>query len=54
MSQEAVAYGSGLAVSTYSRIEGGKVNPTWTTVRGILRALDATVGDLAVLVDRRR
>jgi DNA-binding XRE family transcriptional regulator len=42
-----VAVDAGITVSHLSKIETGKVNPTWGTVEGIARGLGVTVIDIA-------
>ncbi len=42
-----VAEDAGITVSHLSRIETGKVNPTWGTVEAIAGALGVTIADLA-------
>lgn len=44
--QEALAFGAGLTLSGYGRIERGEANPVWTTVKEIASALGLTVGEL--------
>lgn len=52
-SQEALAHDAGLTVATLARIERGKSNPTWTTVRSIAVALGITLADLGKAVEKR-
>lgn len=47
VSQEALAYEAGVTSGTLSLIERGRSNPTWGTVKGISRALDVSIADLA-------
>lgn len=54
VSQESIARGAGLTVSTYARIERGEANPTWMTVTQIARALDVSLAELGEAVDRTR
>ncbi len=42
-----VAEDAGITVSHLSKIETGKVNPTWGTVASIAKALDVTVAEIA-------
>jgi transcriptional regulator with XRE-family HTH domain len=42
-----VAEDAGITVAHLSKIEGGKVNPTWGTVQAIAGALGLTVVDVA-------
>jgi transcriptional regulator with XRE-family HTH domain len=39
LTQEDLAHLSGLTVAAYARIERGTVNPTWTTVLALSKAL---------------
>lgn len=52
LSQEAVAHDAGLTVSAYARIERGEVNPTWSTVVGIARALGVSLAALGESVEK--
>jgi transcriptional regulator with XRE-family HTH domain len=36
-----------------SRVEGGRINLRWATLQRFLRAIDATLADLAAEVERR-
>lgn len=47
MRQLDLAEDAGITVSHLSRIETGKVNPTWGTVEAIARALDVTMVEVA-------
>jgi DNA-binding XRE family transcriptional regulator len=49
--QEGLAYAAGISVATYARIERGQVNPTWTTVRRIIKALGLTVSEFGAAID---
>lgn len=51
MTQEALAHAAGVTVGHLSMIERGHSNPTWSTVRGIAKALDISMSDLAKLAD---
>lgn len=51
LSQEAVAHQAGLTVSAYARIERAEVNPTWTTVVGVARALGVSLAELSEAVE---
>jgi transcriptional regulator with XRE-family HTH domain len=53
-SQEAVAHAAGLSVASYARIERAEVNPTWTTVTRIAKALGTSVSELAQAVELYR
>jgi transcriptional regulator with XRE-family HTH domain len=52
LTQEDVAYDAGITPGTLSRIEGGRANPTWTTVERIAEALDVSLVDLAQAIER--
>jgi DNA-binding XRE family transcriptional regulator len=43
-----------LTVGTLARIEVGKANPTWTTVRRIAEALEIRLSDLGRAVESER
>jgi transcriptional regulator with XRE-family HTH domain len=45
-SQESVAYAAGISVNALRRVEYGKSNPTWTTVRLIVDALSVSLAEL--------
>lgn len=47
LTQEAVAHDAGVTTATLGVIERGLSNPTWATLQGIARALDASMVDLA-------
>jgi transcriptional regulator with XRE-family HTH domain len=47
MTQQDLAVAAGLTLTAVTRIETGKANPTWLTVRGIADALDVTMVELA-------
>ncbi len=47
MTQQDLAMAAGLTLTAITRIETGKANPTWLTVRGIAGALDVTMVELA-------
>ena len=47
-SQESVAYAAGISVNALRRVEYGKSNPTWTTVRVIVEALSVSLAELEV------
>jgi transcriptional regulator with XRE-family HTH domain len=52
LTQEDVAIAAGITPGTLSRIEGGKANPTWTTVERIAAALSVSVTELAAAAER--
>lgn len=43
-----VAEDAGITVAHLSKIESGKVNPTWGTVQDIAMALNVTIADIAI------
>jgi transcriptional regulator with XRE-family HTH domain len=45
--QLALAEDADMTVAHLSKIENGRVNPTWGTVLAIATALDVTIADLA-------
>jgi transcriptional regulator with XRE-family HTH domain len=52
LTQEDVAFGSDLAAGTISKIEGGKIDPAFSTVRSIARTLGLSMEELGRAVDR--
>ena len=46
VTQEALAYKSGLALSQIARIETARINPTLSTAFAIARALDVSLPEL--------
>jgi transcriptional regulator with XRE-family HTH domain len=54
MSQESVAREAGLTVGSFARIERGEANPSWTSVRRILDALELSLSELAAVLDEER
>jgi transcriptional regulator with XRE-family HTH domain len=52
LTQEEVAHEAGITPGTYSRIEGARANPTWTTVERIARALGVSLSVLAAAVEK--
>jgi transcriptional regulator with XRE-family HTH domain len=49
--QEDVAHNAGITVAALARIERGKANPRWTTVRRITSALEISLAELVVAVE---
>jgi transcriptional regulator with XRE-family HTH domain len=47
LKQLAVAEDAGITVAHLSKIESGKVNPTWSTVETVAKALGVTVAEVA-------
>lgn len=55
ITQEDLAHAADVTTTALSRIEGGKANPTWTTLARILNALNASLTELeAALVRAKR
>jgi transcriptional regulator with XRE-family HTH domain len=52
--QEDLAHRAGLTVAAFARIERGKANPTWTTVRRIAAALEVPLTGLVEAVERSK
>jgi len=53
LTQEELAGRSKLHLTWVGRIEGGKANPSWGTVRRIAQALGITLGKLAELAEQK-
>jgi transcriptional regulator with XRE-family HTH domain len=51
ISQEQLAFDTGLSVSALSKIERGINNPRWTSVWDIARALDVDMVEIVVAVE---
>ncbi len=54
MSQEALAFRSGVSTGAIARIELGQASPAWVTVRLIADALGVTLTELAAAVEAER
>jgi len=54
LTQEAVAHAAGAHPTWVSRLEGGRLNPSWGMVARIARALDVEVSDLAKAAEGRK
>jgi transcriptional regulator with XRE-family HTH domain len=52
MTQEKLAFDTGLSASALSRIERGVNNPRWTTLRDIAAALDVGIDELLAAIER--
>jgi transcriptional regulator with XRE-family HTH domain len=52
LKQANVAEDAGITVAHLSKIEGGKVNPTWTTVVSIGEALGVSISELAKAAEK--
>jgi transcriptional regulator with XRE-family HTH domain len=53
ITQEQLAFDAGITSSALSRIERGLNSPGWTTLRRIVDALDVSLVELAMGVERR-
>jgi transcriptional regulator with XRE-family HTH domain len=45
LTQQALAVKAGLALSYISKLEGGRANPSWTTIKALAKALGKTRND---------
>jgi transcriptional regulator with XRE-family HTH domain len=55
VTQEDLAHAAEVTTTALSRIEGGKANPTWTTLTRILAALEVSLTELdAALAQTKR
>ena len=54
LKQLPVAEDAGITVAHLSKIESGKVNPTWGTVEAIARALGVTTLEVAATLEKLR
>jgi transcriptional regulator with XRE-family HTH domain len=54
VTQEDLAHAADVTTTALSRIEGGKANPTWTTLARILDALKANLAELEAALARVR
>ena len=52
MTQEELAHRSGLHPTWISRVEGGSMNPAWSSVMRLCRGLDVPISELARRVER--
>lgn len=52
MTQEELAFRSGLTVPWISRLENGAINPQWSTVLMVAKGLGVRGGELADLAER--
>jgi transcriptional regulator with XRE-family HTH domain len=52
LSREALAFRSGVTTGSLARIELGQSSPAWATVREIAQALDVSIVELAVAVEK--
>lgn len=53
ITQEELGARVGIDPTYVSRVEGGRINLRWGTLQRFLRALDATLADLAAEVERQ-
>jgi transcriptional regulator with XRE-family HTH domain len=54
VTQEDLAHSADVTTTALSRIEGGKSNPTWTTLARILVALGVSLTELEAALARAR
>jgi len=54
ITQEEVAHRAGLTVTAVARVERGRTDPAWSTVRLIADALDVSLAELVVAVEAER
>lgn len=54
LKQLAVAEDAGITVAHLSKIEGGKVNPTWGTVEAVAQALGVTMVEISLAAEDRK
>lgn len=52
MTQAELGARMGINATYISRVEGGRINLRWSTLNRFLRALEATLADFAVEVER--
>lgn len=51
VTQEALAFRTGVTIATLSRIERGVTEPTWRSIRAIAKALDLSLGEFGAAVE---
>jgi transcriptional regulator with XRE-family HTH domain len=54
VTQEDLAHAADVTTTALSRIEGGKANPTWTTLARILAALGVSLAELEATLARAK
>lgn len=54
LTQEDVAHKAGLTVTAVARVERGRTDPAWSTVRRIARALEVSLAEIAQAVESPR
>jgi transcriptional regulator with XRE-family HTH domain len=54
LTQEALAFKSGVSISSLGRIEMGRTSAAWTTVVQLADALGVSMGELGAAVDAER
>jgi transcriptional regulator with XRE-family HTH domain len=54
LTQEALAFKSGVSISSLGRIETGRTSAAWTTVVQLADALGVSMGELGAAVDAER
>lgn len=53
VSREVLAVSAGLGTGTLARLELGKSDPPWSTLRAVAAALEMTMSDLASAIEAR-
>ena len=51
ISQESLAFRSGVRIASLSRMERGVTSPSWANVQAVARAMDLTLSEFAVAVE---
>ncbi len=54
LTQEALAFRSGVSISSLGRIELGRTSAAWATVVQLAHALGVSMADLGVAIDTKR
>ena len=54
LSQEAVARRADLTVGAYGRIENGRADPAWSSVKRVAAALDVSLVELAKQIEAEK
>ena len=54
LSQEALAFRSGVKIATLSRIERGETDPPWTKIHAVATALGVSLGELGAAVEHEQ
>jgi transcriptional regulator with XRE-family HTH domain len=53
LSREALAFRAGISPASLEGIEGAELEPGWSTVRGLVRGMDAALVELVAAVEGR-